>query len=215
MDEKKIDSVEDLIYILNKYENNHIFRGHANAAWELESSIERMIGNNKIEKFEKFSYDLFESKFHLYDKENITPDSKFAWLSLMQHYGVPTRLLDFTESPYIALYFALESYHPLDNVDLSIFVINYKSLKEASLKYINSKANPNETLDSIQKNQDAFFAKLIDEFDFGVAWVAEPRKFNTRLDRQSGSFLFSSSSKYKIKDVLNFDIYIKIRLYIN
>ena len=38
-----------------------------------------------------------------------TPDDKLSSLAIMQHYGAPTRLIDFTFSPHVALFFALRN----------------------------------------------------------------------------------------------------------
>jgi len=90
-----------------------IFRGLKSGYYGLEPSVERA-ARPKREKwaaFELLLYDEFQSKARLYTSAGDLPplDEKLSWLALMQHYGVPTRLLDFTYSPYLALYFSLRA----------------------------------------------------------------------------------------------------------
>lgn len=207
-----IPSIDSLLRQVNELPNHFIFRGQADAAWPLKSSLERVIGAGwsaeTAQKFEDFALQQFRSKFHLYDHENSHPSSKLAWLSVMQHYGVPTRLLDFTESPYIALYFALESYAHHQGRDISLFSIDYTAILQKSIDHIQSKDSGfKETRATVFERQDHIFETVVDRFSYDIAWIAEPQVLNARLDRQGGSFLLSGNRSLQIEAVLALPIY--------
>ena len=212
MKQLDINSVDELLNGINSLPNNYIYRGHADADWRLESSLERLIGaewcRESAVKCEERSLDLFKSKFHLYDRENIQPNSKLSWLAIMQHYGVPTRLLDFTESPYVALYFALEAYKPQTKKDFTIFAIDYTAAMQKSIDYISDKDTSfRETRQSVYARQDAIFDEVVDKRAYDIAWIAEPKQFNRRLDHQAGSFLLAGNPGSRIQDILDSLIY--------
>jgi hypothetical protein len=215
--EIELSSVDSLIKKLNSLPNHFIYRGHADADWSLQSSLERIIGSkwseDSAKKFEEFSLDEFKSKFHLYDRENVKPDSKLAWLSIMQHYGVPTRLLDFTESPYVALYFALETYEPQRGKDFSIFALDYAAILNVGIDIIRKNDNQFvETRTEIYRNSDHIFETVVDRFSYDIAWPMEPRLLNSRLDRQAGTFLLSGNRNLQIQAILDSPIYKKVKM---
>lgn len=215
--ETKIKDSEDLIRSLNQLPNNFIFRGHADASWKLESTLERTIGKKwsteLARKFEDHYLNLFKSKYHIYNGSEHEPKSKLAWLSVMQHYGAPTRLIDFTESPYVALYFALEAYNPLLRNDLAIYAIDYNSIMDESLAYISRRDSSfKKTRHEIIGKQDELFDDVVDRFSYEVVWITEPLELNARIDRQSGTFLISGDKERRIEDLLSNDMYKNVQI---
>lgn len=212
IEELRVNKIDELIRFLNDLPNRFVFRGHSNSSWKLESTLERTIGGrwnaNLATRFEEHSINTFKSKYHIYRHNEHSPSSKLSWLSVMQHYGVPTRLLDFTESPYVALYFALESYNPLSCVDLSIYAVDYTAIMEKSLEYIKRNDSKfSETRSSVHSRRDEVFESVVDRFSYDILWITEPLEVNARMDRQSGTFLLSGNREKTIESLLGSYIY--------
>src|SRR3982751_548545 len=93
--------------------SNWAFRGERDERWPLYSSLSRYLMNFAVDKKawpeqEARILRVFKRKAHQFLVQPPDPDDDFQWLALMQHHGAPTRLLDFTWSPYVAAFFALE-----------------------------------------------------------------------------------------------------------
>ena len=79
------------------------FRGQANARWKLVPKLYRMADSNESEIRTEFR----QRGLQLISEGQVPRDDK-EWYFLMQHFGAPTRLLDWTDGALIALYFAVK-----------------------------------------------------------------------------------------------------------
>jgi type I restriction enzyme M protein len=97
-----------------------IFRGHSRSDYRLVPSVGRMNHTSRSRaKLESSLMAMFQRAALPY--LDPTPRNQWEWLSLAQHHGLPTRLLDWTFNPMVALYFAVED-HP--DHDAAVFALN-------------------------------------------------------------------------------------------
>jgi hypothetical protein len=137
MTERRIESVDGLFNALRSLWSDHyIFRGESSAGFVLRPKYGRYVsstreGSGLVEQrmMERFAR---EAAPHL----QVVPSSDWEWLAIAQHYGMATRLLDWTTNPLIATFFAVQ--RPEIPQDRVVYVLPQSAVPTVSLKEIES-----------------------------------------------------------------------------
>jgi hypothetical protein len=104
------------------------WRGHANFDWKLRASVFRPRDNRSYEERGLMLSFKARAMGRLGNKK--APSSEIEWLFLAQHYSLPTRLLDWTENPLAAIYFAVTDQSAFD-FDGCLYAISPSDLNVA------------------------------------------------------------------------------------
>ncbi len=146
-----------------------IFRGQSNAKWGLETSLERACISFRL-KISRSGLDLegillreFDRRFHHY--QSYVPKDNIELLAYMQHFGAPTRFLDWTYSLHIAVYFAIEA---MTDDPCAVWAIHQKWLQREGMKLFESSSNYPKDPDTQEKCQRP---KGILSFSSALIWL--------------------------------------------
>ncbi len=194
IDDKIITSIGDLISEIKEIysEQNHLlwFRGHSDKDWELVPSIQR----ENYKKNEQFLMNDFYMMASVTVKEKPSYENYSGWMSMMQHFGLPTRLLDWSQSPLVAAFFATNDFEEFPDKDACIWILRPSLLNESEGfgKFI----YPMDTRTVLEMIYPAFKPyKSVDKDVENKIIASYPVENNMRIYTQQSAFTVHNSLK--------------------
>ena len=172
---------------LNRYRSSYVYRGMDKESYNLRSSLNRL-GESHLERH-------LLRNFRKYSQVETEGKSIWNWMALAQHHGLPTRLLDWTYSPYVALHFATNDFTKF-NDDGLIWAVNYVD----SIEYLPDKLKEIREIEG----SHAFTAEMLEKAatsledlrklkDAPFALFFEPPSMDQRIVNQYALFSMMSN----------------------
>ena len=154
---------------LRRHRSSFVFRGTGNAHTKLRTSLVQLAGDTGV--LEKHLLRNFQKYAH---RDVVERDSFWYWLTMAQHHGLPTRLLDWTYSPFVALHFAtadLDNFHR----DGAIWMANFKSVHEKLPRIFRQALR--------EEGADVFTVEMLARFEtLETSLIAGGKKVRTRRE---------------------------------
>lgn len=185
---------------ISRFRSPYVFRGLTSVDFKLETSLQRKCGHNLnlesslIRNFKKYA------SLEIRDLKN-----EWEVISLAQHHGLPTRFLDWSYSPFIALHFATEDTSSVnDGIVWCTKLTDIKNKLPKSLKNVlDGDKSFSFTIESLYSKVDSLEElKTIGGFK-EYAIFLEPHSIDSRIINQYALFMFMSKNNVNIEDWLD------------
>jgi hypothetical protein len=168
------------------------FRGQVDKSWALIPTIYREPYSEVPEH--RYRHDFFLRSRPFLEEATSTPSSDWDWYFLMQHYGVPTRLLDFTESALAALYFAVVEGN--DQTCGCVWILHPSNMNAAHAH------NGGDIPAYSEKSATGYLPALWDDARLPGAPMAIDPPFNSRrLVAQRGKFVVFGETRQPLNEL--------------
>lgn len=182
--------------------DDSVYRGVTHVDWPLLTSLDRLGGITPAHSKVALERHIFRN-FQRYSRPYLTQQMGSDWELLVtaQHYGLPTRLLDWSYSPLVAMHFATLDEH--EGGDRVVWRLDWKLVHEHF--HLDELAFLAQDLDNVLQehgidNLWQFFEH--DSHDKAFVCMLEPPALDARIVTQSATFTLSSDKTQSLDNIL-------------
>jgi len=187
---------------IKRFRSTFAYRGVEEATFTLTTGLARLgkpypnMERNLLKQFQKYAH-----------RDVVEKDTDWHWLSVAQHHGLPTRLLDWTYSPFVALHFATANLDQHTGQDCAVWKVNYSQVHDLlqasekdSLDELGARIFSVNALAATIAGLNALDSRSAAKYDIAVFF--EPSAIDDRIVNQFAYFSAISNAQMAFDDWL-------------